>query len=153
MNNGQEVQGILCLELDIQPQQKTNRDQPLHLLPTKWDSRHQRVLNMKVSGIDGLHVVTRWANERIRCTRTNDLAVGEADDRPVWRLIEYIEFPIIIWLVVSTPLKNISQNGNLPQVGVKNKKHLTPPHRYRVPNSHEGNKTQFSFSRDPDEVW
>ena len=24
-----------------------------------------------------------------------------------------------IWLVVSTPLKNISQNGNLPQVGVK----------------------------------
>jgi len=26
---------------------------------------------------------------------------------------------IIIWLVVSTPLKNISQTGNLPQVGVK----------------------------------
>ena len=25
----------------------------------------------------------------------------------------------INWLVVSTPLKNISQNGNLPQVGVK----------------------------------
>ena len=24
-----------------------------------------------------------------------------------------------IWLVVSTPLKNISQNGNLPQMGVK----------------------------------
>ena len=27
-----------------------------------------------------------------------------------------------IWLVVSTPLKNISQNGNLPQIGVKIKK-------------------------------
>ena len=26
------------------------------------------------------------------------------------------------WLVVSTPLKNISQNGNLPQIGVKIKK-------------------------------
>ena len=26
-----------------------------------------------------------------------------------------------IWLVVSTPLKNISQNGNLPQVGMKKK--------------------------------
>ena len=26
---------------------------------------------------------------------------------------------IVIWLVVSTPLKNISQNGNLPQIGVK----------------------------------
>ena len=25
----------------------------------------------------------------------------------------------IYWLVVSTPLKNISQNGNLPQIGVK----------------------------------
>ncbi len=27
--------------------------------------------------------------------------------------------PMIIWLVVSTHLKNISQNGNLPQVGMK----------------------------------
>ena len=25
----------------------------------------------------------------------------------------------IYWLVVSTPLKNISQNGNLPQIGLK----------------------------------
>ena len=31
------------------------------------------------------------------------------------------------WLVVSTPLKNISQNGNLPQIGVKIKKCLKPP--------------------------
>jgi len=28
------------------------------------------------------------------------------------------------WLVVSTRLKNISQNGNLPQVGGENKKYL-----------------------------
>ena len=27
--------------------------------------------------------------------------------------------PQAIWLVVSTPLKNISQNGNLPQIGMK----------------------------------
>ena len=27
--------------------------------------------------------------------------------------------PTIVWLVVSTHLKNISQNGNLPQVGLK----------------------------------
>ena len=35
------------------------------------------------------------------------------------------------WLVVSTHLKNISQNGNLLQVGMKNgeKKHLKPPPR------------------------
>ena len=33
----------------------------------------------------------------------------------------------LIWLVVSTHPKNISQNGNLPQVGVKIKKYLKPP--------------------------
>jgi len=35
----------------------------------------------------------------------------------------------LIWLVVSTPLKNISQNGNLPQIGVRIKKYLKPPPR------------------------
>ena len=34
-------------------------------------------------------------------------------------------------LVVSTHLKNISQIGNLPQVGVKIKKCLKPPPRIR----------------------
>ena len=34
-------------------------------------------------------------------------------------------------LVVSTHLKNISQNGNLPQIGVKIKKWLKPPPRKR----------------------
>ncbi len=36
------------------------------------------------------------------------------------------------WLMVSTRLKNISQIGNLPQIGVKNgenKKYLKPPPR------------------------
>ena len=32
------------------------------------------------------------------------------------------------WLVVSTPLKNISQNGNLPQVRVKIKQYLSCHH-------------------------
>ena len=31
----------------------------------------------------------------------------------------YINMYVYIWLVVSTPLKKISQNGNLPQIGVK----------------------------------
>ena len=35
------------------------------------------------------------------------------------------------WLVVSTPLKNISQNGNLPQIGMEIKKYLKPPPRQR----------------------
>ena len=33
----------------------------------------------------------------------------------------------LVWLVVSTHLKNISQNGNLPQTEVKIKKYLKPP--------------------------
>ncbi len=36
-----------------------------------------------------------------------------------------------IW-VVSTPLTNISQNGNLPQIGVKIKKYLKPPPKYNI---------------------
>ena len=36
------------------------------------------------------------------------------------------------WLVVSTHLKNISQIGNLPQIGVKTKKKLKPPPRRAV---------------------
>jgi len=39
---------------------------------------------------------------------------------------------INVWLVVSTHLKNISQNGNLPQIGVENKKCLKPPPRLPV---------------------
>ena len=41
-----------------------------------------------------------------------------------------IFFRKVIWLVVSTHLKNISQNKNLPQVGVKIKKYLKPPSRW-----------------------
>ena len=37
----------------------------------------------------------------------------------------------MIWLVVSTHLKNISQNGNLPQIYKgENKKSLKPPPSY-----------------------
>ena len=34
---------------------------------------------------------------------------------------------IYVWLVVSTHLKNISQNGNVHQIGVNIKKYLKPP--------------------------
>ena len=36
-------------------------------------------------------------------------------------------FPISSSWWVSTPLKNISQNGNLPQVGLNIKKYVKPP--------------------------
>ena len=38
-----------------------------------------------------------------------------------------LELFMLNWLVVSTQLKHISQNGNLPQIGVENNKHLKPP--------------------------
>jgi len=34
---------------------------------------------------------------------------------------------LLNWLVVSTHLKNMSQIGHLPQIGVKIKKYLKPP--------------------------
>ena len=36
-----------------------------------------------------------------------------------FRTKKELELAFVIWLVVSTPLKNITQNGNLPRVGVK----------------------------------
>jgi len=42
---------------------------------------------------------------------------------PQGYLLSYYNQPTVAnkynWLVVSTPLKNISQHGNLPQIGVK----------------------------------
>ena len=38
----------------------------------------------------------------------------------------------LIWLVVSTHLKNISQIGSSPQVGMKTKKYLKPPPSHRI---------------------
>ena len=34
-----------------------------------------------------------------------------------WKIVDMVEEDS--WLVVSTPLKNISENGNLPQIGMK----------------------------------
>ena len=53
-------------------------------------------------------------------------------------IIDYYMIPLMVFdfqgintpvysILVSTPLKNISQNGNLPQVGMKIKKYLKPP--------------------------
>ena len=32
--------------------------------------------------------------------------------------VQHLLVSMLVWLVVSTPLKNISQIGNLPQIGV-----------------------------------
>ena len=42
------------------------------------------------------------------------------------QMIFFVSGSMKNWLVVSTHLKNVSQNGNLPQLGVK-KKYLKPP--------------------------
>ena len=44
---------------------------------------------------------------------------------------EKILWELFIWLVVSTHLKNISQNGNLPHIGMNIKKYLKPPPSHR----------------------
>ena len=56
-----------------------------------------------------------------------DLSNHLATSEPAPRVGESKSYTSLNWLVVSTQLKNISQNGNLPQVGVKIKKYLKPP--------------------------
>ena len=56
-------------------------------------------------------------------------------ERPVDHLTIYLQEMVMkstrFWLVVEpTHLKNISQNGNLPQIGRKIKKYLKPPPRF-----------------------
>ena len=72
---------------------------------------------------------------------------GRLNEKPPWVLIQFVDVGksdknptvsqnleevsnvkrIFIWLVVSTHLKNISQNGNLPQIRGENKTSLKPP--------------------------
>ena len=62
-------------------------------------------------------------------------STGQGDDQPIYQFVDVLvnflppicdkqtsnklKWRIFIWLVVSTPLKNISQIENLPQIGVK----------------------------------
>ena len=49
----------------------------------------------------------------------------------LWYILYPHEWFIIVWLVVSTRLKNIRQNGNLPNRG-EHKKSLKPPTTYGI---------------------
>ena len=52
-----------------------------------------------------------------KCWWVNDMNDEIGQSRWLIVILTYQKIPI--WLVVSTPLKNISQIGNLPQIGVK----------------------------------
>ena len=55
------------------------------------------------------------------------------EDKRHWPRKSPISLERNIWLAVEpTHLKNISQNGNLPQVGMEIKRYLKPPPRYVV---------------------
>ena len=54
----------------------------------------------------------------------------------------------LFWLVVSTHLKDISQNGNLPQLGDKIEKYLKPPPRLFFVDSIPNPPTRKFPSRD-----
>ena len=53
------------------------------------------------------------------------------------------------WSVVSTPLKNISQNGNLPQIGVKIKKYVSCHH----PLTNQTPITNFGQNNSLQDAW
>ena len=72
-----------------------------------------------VSDIDNQFLIIREFERILFCEKKNEQKKAKGADPS----------PSIIWLVVSTHLKNISQNGNLPQIGVKIPKifELPPP--------------------------
>ena len=83
------------------------------------------------------------AEKKLRKHVTSSLRAWDMED-PGWKQVDFLNYeswrPLCLvlgcwymlitdenWLVVSTPLKNISQIGNLPQIGVK-KKHIWNHH-------------------------
>ena len=64
----------------------------------------KQILFVEISALTGM--VKTWKNH------------GTIVFRRIFLSLESQMFRIQIWLVVSTHLKNISQNGNLPQIGV-----------------------------------
>ena len=52
---------------------------------------------------------------------------------------------LLHWFVVSTPLKNISQNGNLPQIGVNTKKMKPQPSSQLNPAKQLASNSQLSL--------
>ena len=66
----------------------------------------------------------QFKNHHYYVTTSHPSRVGVPKRPPQrrWKPQILKKFPMayqVFWLVVSTPLKNISQNGNLPQIGVK----------------------------------
>ena len=66
----------------------------------------------------------------------------------LWKVVRTFPLKQVLLVVVSTPLKNISQNGNLPEIGVNIKKivetttqvvfFVTKKHKKTSNNSHPG---------------
>ena len=56
---------------------------------------------------------------------------------------------MLFWLVVSTHLKNISQIGSSPQVGIKKKIELAPPSFCQNPKSRSDHGCRFGTSTTP----
>ena len=78
----------------------------------------------------------RWASEM--CKKPGHRIIG------LGKSLSFRTSPT--WLVVSTPLKKISQIGSFPQVGVKIKKYLKPPPSNQVP----GNSSGFCPTKSPE---
>ena len=81
------------------------------------DSRNASTLSQQAS-YDHHLVAAEWTSKQVMGVGFHELQVKikcllpSSKDLPPGCLI-------LFWLVVSTPLKNIRQNGNLPQIGVK----------------------------------
>ena len=79
------------------------------------------------SEVDQVPGSTHWGQRTIHQTHNlhREPTYGEDASVELWQTHQLIS--VKFWLLVSTQLKNISQNGNLPQIGVKIKKMKPPP--------------------------
>ena len=90
------------------------RDNPI----SPWFARFMvpQTSQKQVEKIHRFQALTRWCLKEQQ--GTYDWMLGRKWSDQWWVRINGF-FHLLIWLVVSIPLKNIRQIGNLPQVGVK----------------------------------
>ncbi len=86
---------------------------PIHLLSGDWFSG-AKFPTSPLSPLTELKILSSWVWQV-------EAKLVVSQRRATWHIlcVLFLTYPMYIWLVVSTHLKNISQNWNLPQIGVK----------------------------------
>ena len=120
---------VLLIIRSLWPSQPSHDTQPLNdLAQITMHNSHQTLFNGKK--FPGKHHETKVTHKSIQKFEVPQVDM-EANQWK-WDFLGVFFSPpksCQNWLVVSTHLKNTSQNGNFPQIGVFKKRYLKPPPR------------------------